>query len=912
MTDDQRLIEDLIPVHAINYVAQKEKIGHAATHPRKLHLWWARRPLAAARAAVYATLVRSADTPEEARSAAYFTALCQWGASDAAIADAGRRVLEANGGVPPKVLDMFAGGGAIPLEAARLGCEAIAVELNPVAHLIQKAMLEYPQRYGPSLADDIRLWGERWVQQAWERVGHLYPPLEGAIVGNGEDDGALFADDRSLFAHTGGSRTTTAAQRASGRPIAYLWTRTVPCPNPAPGEHDAPLVRQTWLARKKRRFVALRPNVDREALTIDWEVAEADSAEGLGFDPAGFSTRGSTTCLLCGAQVDAAYVKREGTAGRMGITPLAAVTVKASGRGREYRAVGDYPLPSDEECAAVLDGLDVDPPEESLPQRLTGGMCTPYGLARFRDLFTPRQLATLCAFAQGVRDQHAAMVIDGMEEERARAVSLYLGLCLDRAVDYSTTLNRWEMNNETLMNTYAQQALPMIWDFGESNPFGRAAGSMSTYVRNAADILAETSPGPISTPVRASAASLPLATASLDAVITDPPYYDNISYADLSDFFYVWLKRSVGLLFPDDLASELTPKHREAIVAPYRHGGDKVEARTFYEQLMAGAFAEANRVLKPGAPLVVVYAHKTTLGWSTLVDSLRTARFRITEAWPLDTENPGRSVSQGTSSLATSIFLVARKRDTEEIGDLVEVRRDLDELIANRLKRLADAGVNGADLVIATMGAALEPYTRYASVELPNGEELPADAFLEEVQRRVLGAILTEVHGLGDGVDAVDPATRYYVLARYSYGYAPVDFDEANNLARSASVELADLARADPPLATIKGGSVMLHDYCERGDDEELGLFDGNPNRPLIDVLHGLLWRSAHSPRDIGTYLDAARPDPTALRLVAQALQGRALRGEDDTTNKHREQQACERLLGAWNTLVEDNLLRTR
>jgi putative DNA methylase len=261
---------------------------------------------------------------------------------------------------------------------------------------------------------------------------------------------------------------------------------------------------------------------------------------------------------------------------------------------------------------------------------------------------------------------------------------------------------------------------------------------------------------------------------------------------------------------------------------------------------------------------------------------------------------PERSRGQNSSALASSIFLVARKRDTEEIGDLVTVRRALDALIGARLTRLVDAGVNGADLVIATMGAALEPYTRYVSVELPNGEELPAEVFLEEVQRRVLGAILQQIH----------PATRYYVLARYSYGYGPVDFDEANNLARSASIELDDLVAADPPLATKKKGLVTLHDYSERGTDEELGLFDGNSNRPLIDVLHGLLWRSAYSPRDIKTYLDAARPDPVALRLVAQALQGRALRGEDDATSKHREQQACERLLGAWNTLVDDNLLR--
>jgi putative DNA methylase len=243
------------------------------------------------------------------------------------------------------------------------------------------------------------------------------------------------------------------------------------------------------------------------------------------------------------------------------------------------------------------------------------------------------------------------------------------------------------------------------------------------------------------------------------------------------------------------------------------------------------------------------------------------------------------------------------------VGDLVEVRRDLDTLIQRRLKRLADAGVNGADLVIATMGAALEPYTRYASVELPNGEELPAEAFLEEVQRRVLGAILRQVHGLGEGVDDVDAVTRYYVLSRYAYGYGSVEFDEANNLARTAGIELADLEVSAPPLAANGKGSVTLHDFRNRGHVDSLGVLAEDPSRSLIDVLHGLLWRSANSPREIKAYLDAARPDPVALRLVAQALQGKALRGEDDGSSKHPEQQACERLLGAWNTLVEDNLL---
>jgi putative DNA methylase len=895
VSDDRRIIEDLIPVEAINEVAQREKIGHSATHPRKLHLWWARRPLAAARAAVYATLVPLDGTPPEARSAEYFRELCRGGASENAIADARERVLAANGGVPPRVLDLFAGGGTIPLEAARLGCEATAIELNPVAHLIEKCTLEYPQRFGPSLAEDIRIWGERWVAGAWGRVGHLYQPVR-----EEREDGTLFDSGAG----------SAAAARAAGRPIAYLWTRTVPCPNPAHGPHEVALVRQTWLVKKKGRYAALRPKVDREKLTVHWEVVEAASPEELGFDPAGFSKRGRSTCLVCGAVVDSAYIKAEGCAGRMGVTPLAAVLVKEGGRGREYFAVGEFPLPDFEACSAVLDGLDVAPPDELIVDNDSLNFkVPPYGLTHFRDLFTLRQLATLCAFAQGVREIYDEMVAQGMEKERAEAISAYLGLALGKLVDHSSTLCTWHTRVQTLLHTFSRQALPMTWDFCEINPFGRTAGDASTFVNTSADILEALSETAWRINVqRADATHLPDRDATFDAVITDPPYYDNISYADLSDFFYVWLKRSVGFLFPEHLGGELTPKRREAIVAPYRHDGDKKAAREFYEHEMASAFAEAHRVLKPGAPLVCVYAHKTTLGWSSLVEALRRARFAITEAWPLDTEMPERAVGQGTSSLASSIFLVARRREGDEVGDAGVVRGALDAVIEERLDRLTAAGVTGSDLIIATIGAALQPFTRYASVELSNGEELPATAFLEEVQSRVLAAVLRKVHGLDNSVGAIDPATRYYVLSRYSYGYGKVDFDEANNLARTAGLELEDLRHGPVALATIAKGAVELHDFQTRGEHQQLGLeADGSDAVRLIDVLHGLLWRAANRTGAVRTYLDETSPDPRQLRAVAQALQGRALR--DTGESKPAEAQACERLLGAWRTLVEDNLM---
>jgi putative DNA methylase len=888
---DTRLIEDLLPVAAINEVAQREKTGHAALHPRKLHLWWARRPLAAARAAVYATLIPAEGTPEEARSGEFFSSLCRWGASDQIIAEARQRVLDANGGVPPRVLDLFSGGGAIPLEAARLGCEATAVELNPVAHLIERCTLDYPQRFGAGLADDVREYGRRWVDRTWDRVGHLYPPAREAQGSQLE----LGSDPK--------------ADRSAGRPIAYLWTRSVPCPNTTGGAHDLPLVRQTWLAKKKGRYVALRPSVNREARSLRWEVVEADTADGLGFDPAGFSSRGRASCLICGAAVDVRYVKDEGLAGRMGIMPLAAVLVKEVGRGRDYLPAGTYPEPSTDECDAVIAGLTVDPPEERIEDRYTQAILVPaYGLTRFRDLFTPRQLATLCSFAQGVGEEHAAMVRDGMDPQRAEAVCAYLGLVLNRVVDRSSNLCRWHNIGQKTENVFSRQALPMIWDFAEANPFGGSLADAGDYVENSAEILEQLATTGRRVEVqRTSATQLPDHDAHFDAVITDPPYYDNISYGDLSDFFYVWLKRSVGFLFEEHFSGELTPKKREAIMAAHRHGKNKSEARAFYENEMAAAFSEAHRVLKPGAPLICVYAHKTTLGWAALVEALRRARFTITEAWPLDTEMAERARGQNSAALASSIFLVARRRDTDETGSYHDVVAELDRVIEERLERLTEAGVTGSDLVIAAIGGGLRPFTRYARVELPSGEPVATERFLEEVQSRVLDAVLAKVHSLGAGVGAIDSATRYYVLVRTMFGWADIEFDEANNLARTAGVELGDgLAHGPVRLVDISGKKLHVRDFSERGAEPELGQ-DGVR---LIDVLHGLLWRASHAAHDIPAYLDATRPDPERLRQVAQALQGRALRSESET--KAPEAQACERLLGAWSRLVDDNLFRSQ
>jgi putative DNA methylase len=880
----KRLIEDAIPIAAINAVAQREKIGHAEIHPRKLHLWWARRPLAAARAAVYASLVPAAGrdrTPAE--EAAFFDSLCKWGGPEATIRQAREEVLQANDGTPPKVLDMFAGGGAIPLEAARLGCDTTAIELNPVAHLIERVMLEYPQRY-PGLAGDVRHWGKVWVDRAWNQLADLYPSVGSGTGQQSFDDGS---DD-------------------GRRPLAYLWTRTVRCPNPALPEHQVDLVRQTWLARKKGRAIALRPVVDRSARTVHYDVVHATSAEALGFDPTEGSKRGQASCRVCGAAVTGDYIKAEGRAGRIGIAPLAAVILKSSGRGREYLPVGSYPLPDDEYCARRLEELPVDAPNEALVANYNQAVIVPfYGLTRFRGLFTPRQLLTLCTLTAGVREVYEEMRAEAMPADRAVAVTAYLALALSRITHYNSNLCHWHNTVEKADSMFSRQAISMVWDFVETNPFANAVGDIATAVANLADIAESLAPLLQSKVIRTTATRLPLEDASLDAVITDPPYYDNISYADLSDFFYVWLKRSLEFLYPDDFGGELTPKRSEAVSVEHRHSGNRKEATEFYESTMAAAFAEAHRVLKPGAPLVCIYAHKTTLGWATLVEALRTAGFTLTEAWPLDTEMPERARGQNSAALASSIFLVAQKRKEHVgVGSEADVMAELHEIISERLQRLQQLGVTGADLVIATVGAGLRALTRYERVEQGNGEPLPAERFLALVQGRVLDAIF-------GSLAAADPVTRYYLAAQYSYGYVAVPFDEANNLARMTGVDLDSpqgLTGGRNPLVLKRGSTVSLRDFEDRGDDPELGLpVEGNGQPALLDVAHGMLWRAEHRPSELSAYLLDARPDSELLRQVVQALAGKALRSASDGA-KSREAAAAERLLVSWRRFVEDTL----
>lgn len=899
--DDRRLIEELLPVRAISYESTREKLLRRRDHHiSMLHYWWARRPLAAARAAVYATLVPAgdlADDPEALRRK--FEALCKWGGdmgvSTSAINEAKKEILEANGGEPPKVLDCFAGGGAIPLEAARLGAQAYAVELNPVAYLIDLCTLVYPQTYGPSLAADVEKWGKWLVDQAKVALADLYPTP------------ASDGEPATLDGSSGRTRI----------PVAYLWTRTVPCPNPALDPHELHLVRQSWLRKKDGKYAALRPVVDRKNLTVEYEVVEAATVSGLGFDPEAGSSRGSATCRVCGASVTADDVKVEGKAGRIGRKLMGLGYVRPGKRGKSYLGSREALafIPRNEVIDKCIEDVTasgaVSVPLTPLPENDSLNFKVPlYGMTTVGSLFTNRQLAALLTLCDLTQQAHRRMREQGIEEERATAVATYLAMVVNRVADRCSTLCRWDNSAEKTANTFSRQALPMVWDYSETYPFSGSSADVLVAIEQVAKVIRHcAAAGEPAVVVRQSATD-PVEGGPFDAVITDPPYYDNISYSDLSDFFYGWFQQSIGHLYPEHLSGPTTPKRKEAVAARHRHGGDIDDAMRSYDETMAEAFARRRDELKPGAPLVVVYAHQTYAGWATLISALRKAGFVIVEAWPLDTEMPTRSVGQNAASLASSIFLAARRRETDAVGDWVhDVQPELKRIVAERVADLPEMGVSGDDLVIATIGAGLRAYTAHARVELPNGDELTPEQYLEEVQREVVEAVLADVFGLAkSGVAAVDPVTRFYVMGRFEFGTSWVEYDKANTLARGVGVELGGHGGLlDGPMSLLEKekNKVRLRDYTKRGKVEKLAdAAERHGRPPLIDVLHRMLAIAAGQPHQVRGVVAGSGADPSQLRLVAQALSGETLDRKGSGTSP-AELSAIASLLASWKRLVE-------
>lgn len=720
------------------------------------------------------------------------------------IEQARRDILESHDGKPPKVLDPFGGRGAIPLEALRLGCETYSCDLNPVSVLIQKCTLEYPQKYGKRLHDDFRKWAARVIEQAEPELAPFYPK---------EADGA------SVF--------------------AYIWARTLPCQNLGCSA-TIPLMGQFWLAENKR--IALYPyNADG---------ALAFRIVGPGYEPtpddfkpaAGSVTKAAVTCPLCKNTIPPKDTRRLFQEGMAGEKMVAIVTHRPNVTGKRYRLATD----EDEEVFRQAQirlsesqtsfhekwGMDPTLDEETPSSRVLGFRIGNYRLNTFGELFNARQQLALLTFADKIRDAHSEMLAQGnCDADYARAVATCLGLWLDRIADKGSSLCPWGNSSESVVKLFGMQTMPMVWDYGEANPFHVAANRVKTFSKPMEHL--SQMDVPQATVRQASATKLPYPENTFDAVLTDPPYYDNIPYAYLSDIFYVWLKRSVGHLYPELFEKSLAPKDEEIVAYGHREGGWEAGKR-FFETELTKAFSEMHRVLKPSGIAVIVYAHKSTEGWEAMINALLDSGLVTTAAWPIDTEKKVRWRSYNSAALTSSIYMVARKTEREELGTYREVLQELEVHLKEKLFTLWEWGFSGADLFIAAIGGGIEVFGKYREVLDNDDEPIRAGQMIEDIR-----AILERFDGEQAGA-AGSHLTRFYLRWRREHGEKPVPFNDANKLAQSLGLELAvewgagSFIRREKTFIRVLGP--QDRDVSTLSESEE-----------LIDVLHHalLLWSSA-------------------------------------------------------------------
>jgi putative DNA methylase len=790
-----KLIEVAIPLEAINTEAAREKsIRHG--HPSTLHLWWARRPLAACRAVLFAQLVDDpsahpelfptdeAQAIERERLFDIIKALVPWEASNDEGVLAKARAEIRRYGDPPPVLDPFCGGGSIPLEAQRLGLEAHASDLNPVAVLITKALIELPARFADhasvhpadpgeidlgakgrsahALADDVRYYGTWMRNEAERRIGKLYPK---ATLPNG------------------GQATV----------IAWLWARTVTCPNPG-CRATMPLVRSFWLGKKKGKEAWVLPVVEDGKVRFE-----------IGHGPAGPPVEGTVsrtgaTCLVCSSPVPLAHVRIEGKAHRMGAKLMAVVA-----EGQRSRI---YLTPTAEHESAANVARPENVPETELPEQALGFRVQGYGMTHHVDLFTNRQLTALATFSDLVMEARAKLVADGADEPYADAVTTYLALTVGRLADIGNSLCTWKPSMDQAIHLFTKQAIPMVWDYTETFPFGGSAGDFGVSLGSVLKVLDRIRSWSMAQAVQCDATVF---TSHGVVVSTDPPYYDNVGYADLADFFYVWLRRSLANIYPDLLSTVLTPKAAELVADPFRSDGNKEKAERLFEEGFERAFANLRAASHPEYPLTIFYAFKqaesdtagvASTGWETMLGGLLHAGLSVTATWPVRTELGNRMRNQASNALATSIVLACRPRAidagiTDRRGFLAALLAELPE----KLRHLQQSNIAPVDLAQAAIGPGMAVFSRYARVVEPSGETMGVRTALT-----LINQALDEV--LAEADSEFDADTRFCIKWFETYGFDEAAYDPAEGLARALNVSVKGLEEAG--VLSAKAGRVRL------------------------------------------------------------------------------------------------------
>ena len=912
----KKLIEVALPLEAINAAASREKsIRHG--HPSTLHLWWARRPLAAARAVIFAQMVddpseyvdvllsdagkkRAAQRALKKRLAARASAAAALPATGNGNIGAGekpaatveaelraptlgdvaaelerarlfgileelvlwenttneevlkrarteiwqswRRACAENAGHPraadlfdrhtlPAFHDPFAGGGSLPLEAQRLGLEAHASDLNPVAVLINKAMIEIPPKFAgrppvnpesrgeptviaktwrgaQGLAEDVRHYGQWMRDEAEKRIGHLYPPVEVTS--------ALVRERPDLKPYEGRKLTV----------IAWLWARTVKSPNPAFADVDVPLASTFILSTKKGKEAYVEPEIESRGYRFTVKVGAPQDPDAA---KAGTKlSRGANfQCLMSGSPIAGDYIKTEGQAKRMGARLMAVVA--EGDRGRVYLP----PTAAHEEAARKA--IPEWRPDVEFFQQALGFRVGNYGMSMWGDLFTPRQLVALTTFSglvseatERVRNDAAAAGLPDDDRPlrdggigataHAHAVALYLATALSRLSDICNALCRWEVTKTQVRNLFGRQAIPMMWDFAENNVFGDVAGDYMVSLRNMAKALDNMPARGHGVGIQQSAQAQSVGSDKL--ISTDPPYYDNIGYADLSDFFYVWLRRSLKPVFPELFATLAVPKAEELVATPYRHGS-KEAAEAFFLEGMTQALRRLSEQAHPGFPVTIYYAFKqsetkgeagtASTGWETFLDAVIRSGFTVTGTWPMRTELGNRMRGMDSNALASSIVLVCRRRSpvappATRREFLIALRSELPQA----LRLLQTGNVAPVDLAQAAIGPGMAVYTRYARVLDAAGKPMSVRAALALINQ-TLDEVLAEQEG------DFDADSRWALAWFEQHGFDDGDYGAAETLSKAKNTSVAGMVNAG--IIESQGGKVRLLRPKDLSDD---------------------------------------------------------------------------------------------
>jgi len=854
MHSKKKLIEVALPLEAINIASAREKsIRHG--HPSTLHLWWARRPLAAARAVIFAQMVddpsahpdifptEKKQEKERQRLFRIIEELVKWEntTNEKVLQQARDEIWQSwrytcaeNADHPrakelfdrfklPAFHDPFAGGGALPLEAQRLGLESYASDLNPVAVLINKAMIEIPPKFASKqpvnpewqkkspadkmghewkgaqgLADDVRYYGQWMRDEAEKRIGHLYPKVE---------VNAAMAEERPDLKKYIGCKLTV---------IAWLWARTVKSPNPAFANVNVPLASTFMLSTKAGKEAYIEPVIEDSGYRFTVKIGKPNDADKTKLGTAA-GKRAAFRCLMSGAPITYDYIREEGKAGRIG-TRLMAIVAEGD-RGRIYFE----PNPEMESIA-----LTAKP--EWTPDTPLHGKCrvnvSNYGLDVYGDLFTSRQLVALTTFSDLVHEarervRHDAIQAGLLDNSQALAnmgtgvtaysdaVVVYLALAVDKVADRNSTVCAWATLREHARNTFGRQAIPMVWDFAESNPLSDSSGNYEGGIVSIVAGLASLNPTVAGLASQVDAQSQDVAAAKV--VSTDPPYYDNIGYADLSDFFYVWMRRALKSVFPDLFATLAVPKAEELVATPYRHGS-KAKAERFFLEGMTQAMRRLAELAHPAFPVTIYYAFKqaendgidgtTNTGWDTFLAAVIEAGFAISGTWPMRTELDRRIIGAGSNALASSIVLVCRPRS---INAPTATRREffasLKAELPLALAHLQAGNIAPVDLAQAAIGPGMAVYTRYAKVLDADGNTVSVRAALA-----LINQVLDEAMAMQEG--DFDADTRWALTWFELMGFNDGDYGIAEQLATSKNIAVSSLVEGG--ILISKAGKVRL------------------------------------------------------------------------------------------------------